>query len=88
MCNCKKELEAKLLDNFISKFPDVKEHSVELKGYCLGITDKGLVLRSYMPYSYEADYPLKKGGYKHKKQEGNFVFSYCPFCGGKIKEKE
>lgn len=81
MCNCKKQLEEKLLDSFVKKNPEAKDHSVRLCGYTLVIAEEGLIQKGCMQFETVASYPLKKGGYKEKTSKSNFIFSYCPFCG-------
>lgn len=82
-CNCKLDIEKKLLENLQAAAPEAAGHYVELNGYGLAITDNTMVLRGYMPYKASAEYPLKKGGTRNKKMAGTMVFSYCPFCGAK-----
>lgn len=83
-CNCRKEIEAKLLERFKTKCPDASGYKVELQGYGFAIVDNALVMRPYMPYQLGAEFPLKKGGSKWKKETGSFVFNFCPFCGEQI----
>lgn len=83
MCDCKNDIESKLLDRFKNYAPDAKSHEVRLAGYTIIITDGGLVLKGCMPIELSADRPLKKGGFKHKKETQQMIFSYCPFCGRK-----
>jgi len=82
MCDCRKNLEAKLTERFKQMSPDATGHKVALQGYaiCLGET---LHSRSFMPYKATAEFPLKKGGTKVKSELGNMFFSHCPFCGEK-----
>lgn len=84
-CNCKSEIEAKLLERFKTQQPDASQHKVTLKGYGFGVEEKSgaLVVRGFIPYEAFALVPLKKGGSKPKKTMGNMFFSYCPYCGAK-----
>lgn len=83
-CNCKSDIEKKLLENFQSKAPEAAGHFVELCGYGFTITEGKMELRGYMPYKAGAQYPLKKGGMREKKMDGSMFFSCCPFCGAKL----
>jgi hypothetical protein len=82
-CNCKKDIEAKLLARFKESTPDASDHGLELKGYALVITDDAVEQKGYMIIKATANYPLKKGGYKLKSAEQSMVFTFCPFCGVK-----
>lgn len=83
-CNCKLDIEKKLLENFQAKAPEAVGHYVELGGYGLVVTEKAMMLRGFLPYKAGAEYPLKKGGVRNKKMDGSMFFSYCPFCGVKV----
>lgn len=37
-----------------------------------------------MPFRLTAVYPVRKGGFKHKKVEQSMIFTYCPFCAEKL----
>lgn len=87
MCNCHKDIESKLLARFKDQVPQSKYHVARLSGYTLIIKDSGIVEKGCMPIELAADHPLKKGGYKHKVERSNMIFTYCPFCGEKY-EKE
>jgi hypothetical protein len=82
-CNCKKELKEKLTERFKAAKPEAQEHTVELLGYGLGLTDTGLVVTGFMEAKATAIYPLKNGGFKQKSIMQNMIFSFCPFCGVK-----
>lgn len=82
MCNCRKDIEAKLLTRFKSTAPCATDHSASLTGYTLvlgaAITEKGC-----MSIELTAKHPLKKGGVKSKTDRSQMIFTYCPFCGEK-----
>lgn len=82
MCDCRKDLEAKLTEKFRQQAPRATGHKVVLQGYaiCLG---ESLYSRAFMPYKATAEHPLKKGGTKVKSEEGSMFFAFCPFCGEK-----
>jgi len=83
-CTCKKDLEEKLTERFKNESPDATGHSVELSGYGFVIIENTMKTRGYMDVKAKADFPLKKGGWKHKIQTQNMFFSFCPFCGVKV----
>lgn len=81
-CDCKKDIEQKLLDRFKETNSEASNHSVHLQGYTLVLGDK-LDLKGYMEIAAKARFPLKKGGDKEKTIKQNMVFTFCPFCGVK-----
>lgn len=89
MCECKKEMEDKLLANFKEKAPGAKGHAVELTGYTFVINRKTLIpgIMPFMTLEARAEFPLKKGGSKMKKYKENMLLSFCPFCGEKLTEQ-
>lgn len=86
-CNCRKDIEARLLERFKLSAPDASDHGVELQGYALVIETAEVFSKPVMPYKTSATYPLKKGGTKLKSGTGNMILNYCPFCGVSLKEK-
>lgn len=88
MCDCRKDIEVKLTERFKEAAPDATGHEVALQGYGFAIVDSVMTMKPYMPYTTAADFPMKKGGTKRKKQTGNMVFSFCPFCGEEFDKKE
>ncbi len=81
-CECKTDIEEKLLSRFKEQSPEATMHEVELQGYTLIIGEK-LESKGYMPIKCEANFPLKKGGFKPKAIKQNMIFTFCPFCGVK-----
>ena len=82
-CNCREELEAKLVENFKSHAPEATNHKATLQGYGFALIGNTMEMRGYMDVSAKATYPLKKGGTKEKTIKQSMFFSYCPFCGTK-----
>lgn len=83
-CNCKSEIEAKLLDRFKQQAPDATDHKVRLTGYTL-LLGETITAAPYMEFEATANHPLKKGGFKEKRERQNMIFNYCPFCGASVK---
>lgn len=87
MCNCKQQIEAKLLGKFKEQAPEASNHAVQLKGYALIFGEK-LTQKGKMDAELVAAYPLKKGGEKAKTRTTSMIFTYCPFCGNKYDDTE
>ena len=83
-CNCKKDLEAKLLERFKTSSPEAQDHSTEIKGYGFVMADGGMKVKGFMEVEQRAAFPVKKTGVcKQKKVQMSMFFSFCPFCGVK-----
>ena len=87
MCDCKTDLEKRLLERFKEAEPTAIGHEVSLTGYAF-ILGKQLKLIGVMPIEQSADFPLKKGGVKKKSVKCSMQFTYCPFCGVKYDADE
>lgn len=85
MCNCRKELTAKLLENAKNQLPNSTGHSVEIEGFAFAITPKlGVIGRGYMPVTVTHTVKNKRTGIEKRKVEKvRLLASYCPFCGEK-----
>lgn len=86
-CECRKEIEARLLARFIENNPGTENHRVSLKGYTLIFGDGTLKEAPFMPFvtSHLVTAP-KTGNARERKQETNMLFNYCPFCGISLKD--
>lgn len=85
MCDCKKDIEAKLLALFKEKAPEAQDHEARLTGYAI-VFGASVQLLPFMPIELEASYLVRKtGAWKTKKTQQNMMFSYCPFCGESLK---
>lgn len=81
-CDCKKRIEAKLLERLISEHPEGQNHSATLDGYGFVITDDNkMALQGCTPITLQAMVPKKDGGLKAKKFNQSMVWTFCPFCG-------
>ena len=82
MCECKTELEAKLVERFRAKNPDATGHRATLEGYGLAIVGDTMKLMPYMPIKFGAGHENKKTGLERwKNEKGTMTFRFCPFCG-------
>lgn len=86
MCDCRKDLEEKILARFKTAAPDAKDHCAELSGYTFLLCDSGVTEVGCMVFKLTASHPLKKGGFKEKTERSNMIFTFCPFCGEKYKK--
>jgi hypothetical protein len=79
-CNCKSDIEAKLMTFTQENTPDSSLVEVKLEGY--GYTfGAGVSERPYMPYKAQYCIPKKDGTQRSIKKTGSMFFTYCPFCG-------
>lgn len=85
-CNCKADIEAKLLERFKETTPTGTGHDAKLIGYAFGIVGNKMVLRPSTTYETSSVQPLKNGGTRLRKSRGIMVFSFCPYCGVSLKE--
>lgn len=84
MCNCRDDIEKKLLARFIDQAPQATGHQAKLQGYGFVLMEDALVMRGCMPFKLSAIHQLKNGGNKEKTSTQNMMFSFCPFCGEKF----
>lgn len=84
MCDCKKEMETKLLESISKKKPEAQDLKVELSGYVVMLNGNSLELRPVMPINIEYIHTLKNGTQKKKKETISFALKHCPFCGEEV----
>jgi hypothetical protein len=94
MCDCRKDLESRLLERFIEQKPGT-EHKAQLSGYGFVFSaDNTMTMRGCMPAEMSYMHTLKNGKVKLKKLVQNMLFTFCPFCGQRydfepeVKEQE
>lgn len=87
-CNCRSDIESKLLERFKSETPTWHNHAVTLSGYGFCIVEDKVITRPYAEVNRVADMPKKSGGYSVKRTKLNMYFTYCPFCGKPVVDKE
>ena len=86
-CDCKSDIEAKLLESFKGDTPDGVDHSVSMHGYGFCIVENKMVMRPYTEVTRAVQLPRKAGGFSTKRMKLNMFFSYCPFCGKPVIEE-
>ena len=84
-CNCRSDIEAKLLEMYRKAKPEATGHEVQLQGYGFLMDGNTLRMRPFMEYKGGADHPGRQG-FKRKPLRGNLTFSFCPFCGAKYSQ--
>ena len=86
MCDCRKDIEGRLLDRVKGQVPEgSKDLSVALGGYAFLMGEGTLEMKNVMPINIEYQVPVKKqpGAFKRKKQTMNMTGNFCMFCGEK-----
>jgi len=84
-CKCREVIEKELHKKFIKGNPLIKDGKTTLDGFGFSISKKGMASIQSTVAEFEAEFPLKKGGFKIKKLKQSIIFTYCPFCGKKYK---
>lgn len=80
MCDCRSEIEERLLDRFAEQYSGT-DHRLELKGYGLIIDGGEMKSKGCMPIEASYMHTFKNGNEKRKKVSQSMFFNYCPFCG-------
>lgn len=87
MCNCHKEQEELLREEFQQQLPPGAEGlSVKLQGYVLSVGGGKSTLRAACKVEIQFQAPKKARGMKYVKQKTYLRATYCPFCGEKYPE--
>jgi hypothetical protein len=83
-CDCKKRIEARLLERFRAEHPNGQDHSASLDGYGFALTDDNkMVMRGGSPIVLHTSLPTKTISMKPKKIRETMLWTFCPFCGTK-----
>lgn len=81
MCDCKKKIEANLLERFKTDFPAGADHSAVIDGYGFAVTNNKVVLAPYHEVSRSLVVAKKTGGFAQKRSKIKMLFRFCPYCG-------
>ena len=88
MCDCKTQLERRLLAAFKEKQPTAVSHTASLSGYGLAIIENTLTAVPFMEVKFDAKHQTKAGFEKWKTEKGTMRFSFCPFCGVSLQTQQ
>lgn len=86
-CNCKQDIEQKLLARVAEQEPQASDIKAEIGGYVFLIGAK-VAQKPALPVDVTYQAPKAKGGLKTVKQKLSLTASFCPFCGISLKEEE
>ena len=86
MCECRADIEKRLVEHAQGKMPDARDVAAKLMGYGF-VLGGALSVRAFMPVELSHTTTIKKtGADKRKVEKMNMFFSYCPFCGEKFEK--
>lgn len=94
MCNCRSEIETRLVDHVKKQIPEgAVDLGVKLEGYAFMLGEGTLEMKNVMPIAISYRYPTKGTAKKpsvmrEKKQTMNMQGNYCMFCGEKYDKDE
>lgn len=83
-CNCKSDIEAKLLEALKNMVPG-RNHEAVLQGYGINLSGPVATVRPFMMAHGYVEPERKAGGYSARRTiKQTVVFTFCPFCGSKF----
>lgn len=86
-CNCKTEIEAKVVERLKEEYPEGRDHTANMdKNYAWTMPDFNQV--GYLALTNTVTTTTKKGVERTVKPALNLHFTYCPFCGERYKKAE
>lgn len=83
MCECKTEIEAKLVARLQEQEPEATKIDLKIGGYVFLFGDS-VIMKPTLQIEGVFYLPTKAGGLKAKKIKQSMIASYCPFCGEKL----
>ena len=84
-CECRKDLEQKMLENFKRQNPDAQDVSVSMAGYAFQLVGNGMRMVNVMPCKIIYKNTVKRTGQQKDRQKTiNIAGNYCMFCGQKL----
>lgn len=85
-CDCRKDLEQKMLENFKLQNPDASNVNVSMDGYAFQLVENGMRMVNVMPCKITYTNTVKKTGRQKDRQKTiNITGNYCMFCGQPVK---
>lgn len=87
-CECRKEIEARLLARFKEQNPSSANHKVRLTGYTMLFGSDHLEERAAGLFIANHDVTAKNGNVRNRRIEQSMLFNYCPFCGKSATKQE
>lgn len=86
MCNCRKDIEQRLLNSAKSDHPGSTDHTMKLTGYALVCGDDGWSSKQIMPIEGSYTIKTKAGKPVTKKIKASMCANFCMFCGEKYEK--
>lgn len=83
-CDCKTDIEAKLLEQLKGETPTGSAHAVSLSNYGFVLLENRMTIRPYTVVNTSVTMPKKAGGFTQKRSTMNMFFSFCPYCGKSV----
>lgn len=83
MCECKEDIERRVLEKFKHEHPDATGHEAEMGGYAI-VFGKGGGLRPAARIDLTAKGLTKTGKDKAIRSKVSMLATYCPYCGEKF----
>ena len=88
-CDCRDNIEQKVLENFKTQNPDAQDVCVSMGGYGFQLVGNGMRMLQMMPCKITYTNTVKKTGQQRTKQQTmNITGSYCMFCGKQVKGEQ
>lgn len=85
MCECKKEIEAKLKERVLDKVPDAIDLELNIDGYMF-LLGASIDIKPSMKVIGQYKQKTKSGELRAKKIKESLIASFCPFCGERLKK--
>lgn len=86
-CNCKNELEAKMVEVLKVEHPEAENHQASLdSGYAFTISENSMRMVGKFQFENAITVTTKNGVKRTQKPKCGMFFTYCPFCGVKYNE--
>jgi|LULJ01.1.fsa_nt_gb hypothetical protein len=92
-CNCKTEIEAKVVERLKEEYPEGRDHTATMDNnyaFLFSMNDEmnSVLHVGYIAFKNTVTTTTKKGVERTAKPQLNIHFTYCPFCGERYKKAE